>query len=91
MAGYKYLTTLIGIPSNASNGSGNAMTITFYKDGSATQLSSAVTVTLDHPRSVRLDLQGSSQLEISCSAINTTSQQATAMDVAFGNATIGPD
>lgn len=82
VAGYKYLTTLIGIPSDASNGSGNAMTITFYKDGSATQLSSPVT--LDHPQSVHLDLQGSSQLEISCSAINTTSQQATEMDVALG-------
>jgi hypothetical protein len=91
VAGYKYLTTLIGIPSDAPNGSGNAMTITFYKDGSATQLSSPVTVTLDHPQSIHLDLQGSSQLEISCSAINTTSQQATAMDVAFGNATIGPN
>ncbi len=36
MAGYKYLTTLIGIPSNAANGAGNAMTITFYEDGSTT-------------------------------------------------------
>ncbi len=72
---YKYLTTLIGIPSNASNAVGNAMTITFHKDGSATQLSSPVTVSLDHRQSVHLNLQGSSQLEISCSAIKTTSQQ----------------
>lgn len=91
VAGYKYLTTLIGIPSDASNGAGNAMTITFYKDGSATQLSTPVTVTLDHPQNVHLNLQGSSQLEISCSAIDTTNQQSTYMDVAFGNATIGPN
>jgi hypothetical protein len=91
VAGYKYLTTLIGIPSNASNGAGNAMTITFYKDGSATQLSSPVTVTLDHPQSIHLNLQGSSQLEIACSAINTSNQQTAYMDVALGNATIGPN
>jgi hypothetical protein len=91
VADYKYLNTVIGIPSNASNAAGNAMTITFYKDGSATQLGSPVTVTLDHPQSVHLNLQDSSQLDIACGAINTTSQQSTYMDVAFGNATIGPN
>jgi len=90
VAGYKFLTALIGIPSNASNGAGNAMTITFYRDGSATQLAAPITVSLDHPQPVHLDLQGSSQLEISCSGTNTTGQQATQMDVALGNATIGP-
>jgi hypothetical protein len=67
------------------------MTITFYKDGSATQLSSPVTVTLDHPQSIHLNLQGSSQLEVACSAINTSNQQTAYMDVALGNATIGPN
>jgi hypothetical protein len=90
VAGYKFLTTVIGIPSDASNAAGNAMTITFYKDGSANQLSSPVTVSLDHPQSVHLNLQGSSQLEVSCSAINTTTQATEYMDVALGNATIGP-
>ncbi len=89
VAGYKYLTTLIGVPSDASNAAGNAMTITFYKDGSATQLMAPVTVSLDHPQSVHLNLQGSSQLEVACSAINTTNQDSEYMDVAFGNATIG--
>jgi hypothetical protein len=91
VAGYKYLNTVIGIPSNASNAAGNAMTITFYKDGSATQLTTPVTVTLDHPQSVHLNLQDSSQLDIACDAINTASQQSAYMDVAFGNATIGPN
>jgi hypothetical protein len=90
VAGYKYLTTLIGIPSDASNATGNTMTITFYKDGSATQLMTPVTVSLDHPQSVHLNLQGASQLEVACSAISTTSQDSEYMDVAFGNATIGP-
>jgi hypothetical protein len=89
VAGYKYLNTVVGIPSNASNAVGNSMTFTFYKDGSATQLSTPVTVSLDHPQSVHLNLQGSSQLEIACSAINTSSQAKTDMDVALGNATIG--
>jgi hypothetical protein len=91
VAGYKFLTAVIGIPSNASNAAGNAMTITFYKDGSSTQLSTPVTVSLDHPQSVHLNLQDSSQLEISCNAINTTSQSSEYMDVALGNATIGPN
>jgi hypothetical protein len=90
VAGYKYLTTLIGIPSDASNATGNAMTITFYKDGSATQLMTPITVSLDHPQSVHLNLQGASQLEVACSAISTTNQDSEYMDVAFGNATIGP-
>jgi hypothetical protein len=90
VASYKFLTAMIGIPSNASNAAGNAMTITFYKDGSSTQLSTPVTVSLDHPQSVHLNLQDSSQLEISCNAINTTSQSSEYMDVALGNATIGP-
>jgi hypothetical protein len=90
VAGYKFLDTMIGIPSDASNAAGNAMTITFYKDGSTTQLSAPVTVTLDHPQTVHLNLQGSSQLEISCNSINTTSQSSAYMDVALANATIGP-
>jgi hypothetical protein len=90
VAGYKFLTALVGIPSDASNAVGNAMTITFNKDGSANQLSTPVTISLDHPQSIHLNLQGSSQLEVACSAINTTSQNQQSMDVAFGNATLGP-
>ena len=90
VAGYKFLTAIIGIPSNASNAAGNAMTITFFKDGSSTQLGSPVTVSLDHPQSVHLNLQGSSQLEIACSAIGQTTHSQVDMDGALGNATIGP-
>jgi hypothetical protein len=90
VAGYKFLTAIIGIPSNASNAAGNAMTVTFFKDGSSTQLGSPVTVSLDHPQSVHLNLQGSSQLEIACSAISQTTHSQVDMDGALGNATIGP-
>ena len=84
VATYKYLTAQIGLPSDAANVAGNTMTITFFGDGS-TQLSRPVTVSLDHPQSVHLNLQGSSQLEIECNG-STNSW----MDVALGNATIGP-
>jgi hypothetical protein len=90
VAGYKFLNTVIGIPSNASNAAGNSMTVTFFKDGSSTQLGSPVTVSLDHPQSVHLDLAGSSQLEIACTAIGGTSHTTVSMDAALGNATIGP-
>jgi hypothetical protein len=89
-AGYKFLTALIGIPSGASNAAGNSMTITFFKDGSSTQLGSPVTVSLDHPQSVHLNLDGSSQVEIACAAISQTSHSPVSMDGALGNATIGP-
>jgi hypothetical protein len=90
VAGYKFLTALIGIPSGASNAAGNSMTITFFKDGSSSQLGSPVTVSLDHPQSVHLNLDGSSQLEIACAAISQTSHSPVSMDGALGNATIGP-
>ncbi len=90
VAGYKFLNALIGIPSGASNAAGNSMTVTFFKDGSSTQLGSPVTVSLDHPQSVHLNLDGSSQLEISCAAISQTSHSPVSMDGALGNATIGP-
>jgi len=84
VATYKFLTAQIGLPSNAANAAGNTMTITFFGDGS-TQLSRPVTVSLDHPQSVHLNLQGSSQLEIECNGSTNNW-----MDVALGNATIGP-
>lgn len=90
VAGYKFLNALIGIPSGASNAAGNSMTVTFFKDGSSTQLGSPVTVSLDHPQSVHLNLDGSSQLEIACAAISQTSHSSVSMDGALGNATIGP-
>jgi hypothetical protein len=56
----------------------------------ASAVAATATVSLDHPQPVHLNLQGSSQLEVSCSAINTTTQATEYMDVALGNATIGP-
>jgi hypothetical protein len=90
VAGYKFLNGTLGVPSDATNAAGNTATITFFKDGSTAQLGRAITISLDHPQPLRLDLQGSSQLEIACIATNATSHSSVNMDVALGNATIGP-
>jgi hypothetical protein len=90
VANYKFLTALIGLPSDSSNAIGNAMTITFFKDGSS-QLGGPVTVTLDHPQSVHLNLQGASQLEIACSGTSVANDSLVSMDVVLGNATLGPN
>jgi hypothetical protein len=74
VAGYKFLTTVLGIPSDATNAAGNAMTVTFFKDG-ATQFGQAITISLDHPQSVHLNLEGASQLEMACNATDVTSHQ----------------
>ena len=66
------------------------MTITFFRDGSS-QLGGPITVTLDHPQSVHLNLQGASQLEIACSGTSVTNDSSVSMDVVLGNATLGPN
>jgi hypothetical protein len=75
---------------DATNAAGNTAAITLFRDGSTAQLGRAITISLDHPQTVHLDLQGSSQLEIACIAANATSHSTVDMDVALGNATIGP-
>jgi hypothetical protein len=91
VAGYKFLTAVFGIPSDATNAAGNTMTITFFKDGSTTQLATPMTISLDHPQSVQLNLDGSSQLEIACDATSVAGHSGVNMDAAMGNATIGPN
>jgi hypothetical protein len=90
VAGYKFLTATVGVPNDATNAAGNTMTVTFFKDGSTAQLGKALIVSLDHPASVHLNLQSSSQLEIQCNATSTANHNEVNMDVALGNATIGP-
>jgi hypothetical protein len=91
VAGYQFLTATFGIPSDATNAAGNTMTITFFNDGSTTQLlATPMTISLDHPQSVHLNLDGSSQLEIACDATSVAGHSGANMDAAMGNATIGP-
>jgi hypothetical protein len=91
VAGYKFLTALFGIPGDATNAAGNTITITFFKDGSTTQLATPMTISLDHPQSVHLNLNGSSQLEIACDATSVAGHSPVNMDGAMGNAIVGPN
>lgn len=84
VAGYNFVSATVGVPNNSSGATGNSATIAFLKNGSSTELGTPITVTLGQPQQVHLNLQGAEQLEITCMT------PSSAMEVAFGNATIGP-
>jgi hypothetical protein len=84
VAGYNYLSATVGVPNNSSGAAGNSATIAFLKNGSSTDLGTPITVTLGQPQQVHLNLQGAEQLEITCMTPSGS------MDVALGNAAIGP-
>jgi hypothetical protein len=88
VAGFSFLNATIGVPSDATNAAGNTMGITFFKDGTTQQLGKTITIALDQPGQVHLNLDGASQLEIGCAATSTANQQAVQMDVALGNAVL---
>lgn len=77
VAGYKTLKIIIGVPSDATNASGNTAIIKFLKDGTTTQLVPSATIALDQPENTTVNLQGTSQLAIDCKA------SGGAIDVAF--------
>jgi hypothetical protein len=83
VAGFKFLDATVGVPDNATNTSGNATTLSFFKNGSTTQLSPPIVPALGQPQKIHLNLQGSVQVEIAC----TTNANALE-DVALGNATL---
>jgi len=89
VAGYKTLNATFGIPDNASNAAGNSATIKFYKDGGSNELGKPITIALDSPLRISLPLRGSSQMEISCVAAQTSSD-GDDIDVAIGDATLSP-
>jgi len=90
VAGYRTLTATIGVPSYAANAPGSSATIKFFKDGSSTQLGATLTVALDNPARVTLNLQGSSRLEIYCIAANQDGSNGDDINVAIGNAKLSP-
>ncbi len=79
-----------GVPSGDMHGAGDAATVAFFDNGSGPQASQPLTVSPGHPQRVHLRIRGSSQLEISCSAVNTATQSPEYMELALANATIGP-
>ena len=84
VAGYATFKATIGVPSDATNASGNSTTVQFLKDGSSVQLIPSITTALDQPQAVTIPLMGASQLEISC----TSSASAQTMDIVLGTATL---
>jgi hypothetical protein len=92
VAGYTTLNATFGIPDNAGNAANNSATIKFFKDGGSTELGQPFTIALDSTQQVSLNLQGSSQLEISCVAANedSTTSSGDDIDVAIGNARLSP-
>jgi hypothetical protein len=88
VVGYTAFDATFGVPDDASNGTGNSATITFYKDGGSTQMGKSFTVALDNPHHVHLDLRGTSQLEIDCTAANQYGFNGDDIDIAIVNGTL---
>jgi hypothetical protein len=89
VTGYGSMTATLGIPSYDAGAAGGAMTVTFNNNGAGTQAAGPVTVTPGHPQQVRVRFKEASQLVISCAAVSG-SGAARSMDLALGNAVIGP-
>lgn len=85
VAGFTYLNATLGVPNDAPNGAGNTAAVTFFKDGSTNQLAPAVNDVVGQPQQIHLNLAGSAQLEIACSATNNTSHGYIGMDITLGN------
>lgn len=84
VAGYSTLSATVGSPNDAQFAVGNNLAVNFLKNGS-TQLGPTVNVSVGSPQSIHLDLNGTSQLEITCSGLASTGYT----DVALGNAILG--
>ena len=89
VTGYGLMTATLGIPSYDTGAAGDTMTVTFNNNGAGTQAAGPVTVTPGHPQQVRVRFKEASQLVISCAAVSG-SGAARSMDLALGNAVIGP-
>ena len=88
VAGFAFLNATLGVPSNATNAAGTTMNITFFKDGSTDQLGKTITVSLDNPVPLHLNLDGASQLAIDCAATHSSTDAPVSMDIASGNAVL---
>jgi hypothetical protein len=83
VTGFTFLDATVGVPNNASNDAGYTTNISFYKNGSTTQLGPTITDVLGQLQKVHLNLQGAVQLQIAC---NTAADGPdTSMEVALGD------
>lgn len=88
VAGHTNFTAVVGIPDDTGNVTSVDETVTFA-DQSGTDLMNPVTVSLGHPATVQLNISGVTQLAVTCTGINTQTQQtANGYAVTLGNAEI---
>jgi hypothetical protein len=88
VAGHTLFTAVVGIPDDTSDVTGVDETVTFTNQ-SGTRLMNPVTVSLGRPATVRLNITGVTQLAVTCTGINTQTQQSTNGNaVTLGNAEI---
>ncbi len=88
VAGHSLVTAVVGIPDNTNDVTSVNETVTFA-DQAGTPLMNPVTVSLGHPATVRLNISAVTQLAVTCTGLNTQTQQgANGYDVTLGNAQI---
>jgi hypothetical protein len=75
VAGHSLFTAVVGIPDDTSDVTSVNETVVFSNQ-SGTALMSPVTVSLGHPATVRLNISGVTQLAVTCTGVNTQSQQS---------------
>jgi hypothetical protein len=79
---------VVGIPDDAPNATSVDETITFTNQAGA-QLSKPVTVSLGKTATVQLNISGVTQLGMTCTGLNTqTQQQDNSNVVTLGNASV---
>lgn len=83
VTGFTFLDATVGVPNNAANPAGYTANISFFKNGSTTQLGPTITDVLGQLQKVHLNLEGAVQLQVAC----TTAADGpdTFMDIALGN------
>ena len=88
VAGSSTFTAVLGIPDDTQNATGLIATITFSNE-SGQRIGQPVQVSLGHPANVMLDINGVTQLGMTCDGRNRqTSQTASDFHVAFGDAAV---
>jgi hypothetical protein len=88
VAGHSIFTAVVGIPDDTNNVTSVDETVSFA-DQAGTPLVNPVTVSLGHPATVRLNISDVTQLAVTCTGINTQTQDtANGSSVTLGNAQI---
>lgn len=86
VAGHAVFKAEVGIPDNATDATNLDETVIFANQA-GTQLIKPVVVSLGHPAAVQLNISAVTQLEVTCTGINTENQaQDNGNELTLGNA-----